>query len=148
MIEIWPNYEKQCHVKVERQIANEKTYNKSRKIATTYQVGDYVDIINVDTTVGANKKLISKYNINPYVVNKVLGADRYVETDISGIQNGWKRGYAVKSIRIKISDLAKKISSKLYFLYYNVEYIINVISVNFVNFKSVRDSQCIRMNEL
>jgi len=88
MIEIWPNYEKQCHVKVERQIANEKTYNKSRKIATTYQVGDYVDIINVDTTVGANKKLISKYNINPYVVNKVLGADRYVETDISGIQNG------------------------------------------------------------
>ena len=61
MIEIWPNYEKQCHVKVERQIANEKTYNKSRKIATTYQVGDYVDIINEDTTVGANKKLISKY---------------------------------------------------------------------------------------
>ena len=79
-------------------------------------------------------------------MSKVLGADRYVETDISGIQNGWKRGYAIKSI--KISNLANKISSKLYFLYYNVEYIINVISVNFVNFKSVRDSQCIRMDEL
>jgi len=70
---------------VENQTANEKTYNKSQKIATTYQINDYVDIINVDTIVDANKKLIPKYK-GPYVVSKVLGADRYIIIDIPGFQ--------------------------------------------------------------
>jgi len=51
----------------------------------TYQINDYVDIINVDTIVDANKKLIPKYK-GPYVVSKVLGADRYIVIDIPGFQ--------------------------------------------------------------
>lgn len=70
---------------IESQTANKKAYDKSRKPATTYQVGDYIDIINVDTTACVNKKLIPKYR-GPYVVSKVLGKDRYVVTDIPGFQ--------------------------------------------------------------
>ncbi|RLU21881.1 hypothetical protein DMN91_006258 [Ooceraea biroi] len=67
------------------QTANEKSYNRSHKTATTYSEGDYVMITNIDTTVGANKKLIPKYK-GPYVVHKCLGSDRYVVRDIPGFQ--------------------------------------------------------------
>ncbi|XP_036325536.1 uncharacterized protein K02A2.6-like [Rhagoletis pomonella] len=50
-----------------------------------YEVGDYVLIRNVDTTVGVNKKFIPQYK-GPYVVHKVLGNDRYVIRDIDNCQ--------------------------------------------------------------
>lgn len=79
-----------------QEIRNEatKAIDKSQKYATDralmknkpakkYQVGDYVVILNVDTTVGKNKKFIPKYR-GPYVVHKELGHNRYV---IRGIKN-------------------------------------------------------------
>jgi len=73
-----------CEI-VKNQAANEKAYDRSRKKATTYNVGDYVMIVNTDTTAGVNKKLIPKYK-GPYIVHKVLDADRYVVTDVPGFQ--------------------------------------------------------------
>ncbi|XP_011687110.1 PREDICTED: uncharacterized protein LOC105449550 [Wasmannia auropunctata] len=62
---------------------NTERYNLRRKAARPYKVGDYVEIRNIDTTVGINKKLIPKFK-GPYVVKKVL--DRYVVTDVDGFQ--------------------------------------------------------------
>jgi len=70
---------------IKNQTENEKAYDRSRKKATMYNVGDYVMIVNIDTTAGIDKKLIPKYK-GPYVVHKVLNTDRYVVTDIPGFQ--------------------------------------------------------------
>lgn len=40
---------------------------------------------NNDVTAGVNKKLIPNYK-GPYIVNKPLGNDRYVISDIEGFQ--------------------------------------------------------------
>jgi len=73
------------HEIIKNQATSEKAYNRPRKKATIYNVGDYVIIVNIDTTAGVNKKLIPKYK-GPYVVHKVLDADRYVVTDVPGFQ--------------------------------------------------------------
>lgn len=67
------------------QVENEKSYDRTRKKATVYNVNDYVMIANVDTTVGVNKKLIPKFK-GPYIVNKVLDHDRYIISDVPGFQ--------------------------------------------------------------
>lgn len=56
------------------------------QLRSMYKPGQYVMIVNYNTTVGINKKLIPKYK-GPYVIKKVLGNDRYVVTDIIGFQN-------------------------------------------------------------
>lgn len=59
---------------------------KSRfKPAKKYEVGDYIVMLNVDTTIGRNKKFVPKYR-GPYVVRKKLGHDRYVIGDIENCQ--------------------------------------------------------------
>jgi len=60
-------------------------YNLRRKAAHRYKVGDYVEIRNVETTAGINKKLLPKFK-GPYVMRKVLDHDRYVVTDVDGHQ--------------------------------------------------------------
>lgn len=67
------------------QAENKKAYDSSRKKATIYREGDYVMIKNTDTTVGVNKKLISKYK-GPYIIRKALDTDRYVIQDVPGFQ--------------------------------------------------------------
>ncbi|RYE17290.1 MAG: hypothetical protein EOP45_16045 [Sphingobacteriaceae bacterium] len=67
------------------QLYNEKIFKKKHKPAIEFEVGDFVVIKNVDTTVGKNKKLIPKYR-GPYVVRKNLGHDRYVITDVENYQ--------------------------------------------------------------
>lgn len=52
------------------------------KPAKTYEIGDFVVIMNVDTTVGKNKKLNPKYR-GPYVK---LGHNRYVIRDVENCQ--------------------------------------------------------------
>lgn len=51
----------------------------------TFELGDYVVIRNVDTTVGTNKKFIPKYK-GPYYIHRVLPNDRYVVRDIENYQ--------------------------------------------------------------
>lgn len=67
------------------QSENEKRYNLRRKVAREYKIGDYVEIRNIETTPGINKKLLPKYK-GSYVVKKVLDHDRYVITDLEGFQ--------------------------------------------------------------
>lgn len=75
-----------AHKNIEKsQDYNEKYVNKSRKDATNYQVGDLVVVKNVDTTPGINKKLIPKYR-GPYIIDKVLGNDRFLIKDVDGFQ--------------------------------------------------------------
>lgn len=42
-------------------------------------------IVNTDVTPGVNKKLLPKYK-GPYKVDKILGNDRYLISDIEGFQ--------------------------------------------------------------
>lgn len=69
----------------ESQRKNAARYNLRRKPAREYKVGDYIEIRNVETTAGVNKKFIPLFK-GPYVVKKVLDHDRYIITDIEGFQ--------------------------------------------------------------
>lgn len=60
-------------------------FNKHHVPAKVFEVGDYVVIKNVDTSVGTNKNLIPKYS-GPYVVKERLGHDRYVIEDVENFQ--------------------------------------------------------------
>ncbi|KYQ53657.1 hypothetical protein ALC60_03954, partial [Trachymyrmex zeteki] len=64
---------------------NEQRYNLRRKAARLYEVGDYVEIRNVEATPGVNKKLLPKFK-GPYVIKTVLDCDRCVITDVEGFQ--------------------------------------------------------------
>lgn len=72
------NIEKMQHM-------NKLHYDKKRKPAHAYHIGDYVVIKNCDTTPGCNKKLIPKFR-GPYEVKAILDKDRYVIADIDGFQ--------------------------------------------------------------
>ena len=72
--------------KIEKcQQENEKCYDRKRKPAVKYEVGDHVVISNHVVAPGVNKKLLPKFK-GPYVVTKVLENDRYVISDIEGFQ--------------------------------------------------------------
>ena len=65
-------------------------YDKRRKVATSYKVGDLVLWRNAPTCSGdsgVNRKLLSKYG-GPYRVARVLGNDRYRIASVKGL-----RGY-------------------------------------------------------
>lgn len=64
---------------------NKKYYDKRHKTPNVYDIGDYVMIKNIDVSAGVNKKLIPKFK-GPYVIRKVLDADRYVISDPDGHQ--------------------------------------------------------------
>ncbi|XP_011864419.1 PREDICTED: uncharacterized protein LOC105560157 [Vollenhovia emeryi] len=69
----------------EEQRKGTERYNLRRKAARKYKVGEYVEIRNVETAAGINKKLIPKYK-GPYMIKKVLDHDRYVVVDVEGFQ--------------------------------------------------------------
>lgn len=71
-------------INVSQKYASKRATERNRP-PKTYEVGDYVMIRNVDTTVGANKKFIPQYR-GPYVIHKVLGHDRYVVRDVENCQ--------------------------------------------------------------
>lgn len=68
-----------------KQQYSEERHRRKHKPTKTYQVGEQVVIRNTDTVIGTNKKLIPRYR-GPYVVDKILGNDRYVIRDIDGCQ--------------------------------------------------------------
>jgi len=59
--------------------------NAKRLEANKYKLGDYVVVKNFDSTVGAPRKLITKYK-GPYEIAKVLDNDRYCIKDVDGFQ--------------------------------------------------------------
>lgn len=73
-----------AHTNIEKsQLENEKKYNLRRR---SYKVGDYyVEIRNIDTTSGINKKLMPKFK-GSYVVKTVLDNDRFIITDVERFQ--------------------------------------------------------------
>lgn len=56
-----------------------------KKPHVQFEVGNYVMIRNVDTTIGTNKKFIPKFR-GPYIIHKKLPNDRYVIRDIENCQ--------------------------------------------------------------
>lgn len=58
---------------------------QKNKPAKEYEVGDFIVMLNVDTTIGSNKKFIPKYR-GPYVVHRKVSHDRYVVRDIENCQ--------------------------------------------------------------
>lgn len=64
---------------------NEERAALRRVSVKSFDVGDFMVVRNVDTTVGLNKKLLPKYK-GPYVIHKVLPNDRYVVRDIENCQ--------------------------------------------------------------
>lgn len=60
-------------------------FDKKHKAPTVYNVDDLVVILNEPSATGESRKLEPKFR-GPYVVAKVLGKDRYLLTDIDGMQ--------------------------------------------------------------
>jgi len=64
---------------------NKEYFDRKRKSAHVYKIGDYVMIRNVDTSKGISHKIIPKFK-GPYEVVRVLRNDRYVIRDVSDHQ--------------------------------------------------------------
>ena len=60
-------------------------FDKKRKEAYKYKVGDYVVIKNYDSTPGVPKKIIPRWK-GPYEIDRVLRNDRYVLKDVENFQ--------------------------------------------------------------
>ena len=67
------------------QSVNEIQYAKRSVLPLKYEIGDFVVMKNVDSTVGRNKKFIPKYR-GPYVVHRILPHDRYLIRDVDNCQ--------------------------------------------------------------
>lgn len=67
-----------------------KQFNKTRKQAKVYQVGDIVLVRADPPATGESRKLAPKYR-GPYEISKVLGSERYVVQGIEGERQSQKR---------------------------------------------------------
>lgn len=76
-------------------------YDRKRKKAREYEVGDIVFVRGKAAATGESRKLSSKYR-GPYEVKKVLGNDRYLISDIEGERQSTREYNGVASAdRIK-----------------------------------------------
>lgn len=94
---------------------NEKYFNKRHKKPVKYNEDDYVMLRNFDTTIGVSKKLIPQYK-GPYLVVKALRNDRYVISDIPGLQNNQRKYQGVwepKNMRPWLDVSDHEINSKI-----------------------------------
>lgn len=64
---------------------NKEYFDRRRKPAHSYKIGDYVMIKNIETAKGASHKIIPKFK-GPYEVMRVLRNDRYVIKDVNNHQ--------------------------------------------------------------
>lgn len=79
-------------------------YDRGRKVANQYQVGDLVLWREANTCSGekgVNRKLLNKYG-GPYRVSKVLGNDRYQLSAVKGM-----RGYRNFSATVAVDSLRR-----------------------------------------
>lgn len=75
---------------LEAQEQYKQHFDKKRKAAHEYNIGDFVMLKNVVTEAGVNQKLLPKFK-GPYQIDKVLGNDRYAVIDIPGFQISRRR---------------------------------------------------------
>ena len=78
--------EKAAENLIKARLAMKKRFDKRRKVATEYQVGDLVlwrDASTCSGEKGVNRKLLNKYG-GPYRIAKVIGNDRYKITTVKG----------------------------------------------------------------
>lgn len=74
-------------------------YDKSRKVATHYKIGDLILWKNAATSkagVGVGHKLANKFD-GPYRISKALANDRYLIEAIKGVR-GYKRFQAIVAV--------------------------------------------------
>lgn len=58
-------------------------FNKARKAAREFKIGDLVLVRGKPPAIGGSRKLLPKYR-GQYEISKVLGNDRYIVRDIEG----------------------------------------------------------------
>lgn len=63
---------------------NKIYYDKKHKEPTLYKIGDYVLVRNLQQKIGQSSKLRPSYK-GPYMISKCLNKNRYVVTDIPGL---------------------------------------------------------------
>jgi len=80
----------------ENQVMQKKKYDSKHSKPTIYNVDDLVLVANEPQATGDSRKLQPKWR-GPYIVNKVLGHDRYVIEDLPGMQRNQKRFSSVFS---------------------------------------------------
>lgn len=75
---------------IKQQVKTKNQSDKKRKIALTYDVGDYIMLKNFDSTTGISPKLKPCFK-GPYQVTKVSPNNRYIIANIPGCQVTQKR---------------------------------------------------------
>lgn len=79
------SFRKQASVNIEKgQQYSQRWFSEHCKPAKMYNVGDFVVVRNVNTSMG-NKKFIPKFR-GPYIIHKLLQNDRYIVRDIEDCQ--------------------------------------------------------------
>lgn len=82
-------------------------FNKKRKPARDYQVGDLVLVRAEAPSTGESRKLVEKHR-GPYEITKILGNDRYVVEDIEGESQSQRRySGIIAADRLKYIPTAK-----------------------------------------
>lgn len=71
---------------IKAQESQKHDYDRKRKQPKVYTSGDFVMVRNFDSTSGVSKKLLSQFK-GPYEVTKVLRNNRYLISNIEGLQN-------------------------------------------------------------
>lgn len=64
---------------------NKEYFDKKRKQAHTYKIGNYVMVKNIDNTKNASHKIVPEFK-GPYKIARILRNDRYVINDIENHQ--------------------------------------------------------------
>lgn len=77
--------------RIEREQQRQKTYfDKRRRPARQYRVGDLVLVENDVHSTGQSKKLEPRYK-GPFIIRKAVGNDRYLIADVPGVRISQKR---------------------------------------------------------
>jgi len=81
-----PDLRKRAMERIQQnQNTNKRIYDRKRKVAREYKMGDKVMIKNFDNSVGVSQKMIPRFK-GPYQVERVLRNNRYIVKDIDGFQ--------------------------------------------------------------
>jgi len=80
MTEIWFVLEKEQQIITKTQKCTKEYFDKGRKRARVYKIGNYVMIKNIETGKGISQKIIPEFK-RPYEVVRAFRNDQYVIKD-------------------------------------------------------------------